>query len=201
MPALSLFDPELAAPTCVARVISQKMARVVRAKDRDCYCNALRALPRLIGATYVEGVVVVQNGIEFDHAWLETTAGVVNPTPSYAAKSNGDCTYFAGPRWTLADVFALFAPKQDDLVTPILQFDLTDSPRRQAWIAAKLAAFRHKSALHLRQTGRPAIAPDTHGTMLEAILGTYWAQRTLERRKSVELGSSDAQLHTNAATD
>ena len=176
MRALSLLDPDLAAPTSVDRTTSKRLPRAVRARDGDCYCNALSALPRLSDATYTEGVVVLQNGIELDHAWLECAAGVVDPTPSYAAMTDGECTYFAGPRWTLGDVFALFAPGQDVIVTPILHCDLTDSPRRQAWIGAKLAAFRHASALCLRRTGQTALATATAEMILEALLGSYWAR-------------------------
>lgn len=180
MSGVTFLDPELAAPTRVDRASSQRLARAVGARDRGCYRNALRALPRLPDATYVEGVVAMQNGLRLEHAWLETIQGVVDPTPVYAAMREGTCTYFAGPRWTLGEIRALFSAEQDEIVTPILGYDLTDCPQRRAWITATLAAFRHVSALHVQQTGQPAIAPETHGAMLEAILGSYWAKRLRE---------------------
>ncbi len=83
------------------RATSQRLARAVGARGRGCYRNALRALPRLNDATYVEGVVVIQQGLSLDHAWVESAAGVVDPTPVYAAMAEGACSHFAGPRWTL----------------------------------------------------------------------------------------------------
>lgn len=87
---------------------------------------------RLPNATYVEGVFVVSGGLQFDHAWLERGAGVVDLTPSYIAMPDGDCTYFAGPRWTLSDVLALFTPDNADLPTPLPQPGTPPSPRREA---------------------------------------------------------------------
>ena len=180
MSALTLLDPELAAPTRVDRATSQRLSHAIRAKDRGCYRNALRALARLGNATYVEGVAVVDNGLRFEHAWLETANGVVDPTPIYAAMEEGACTYFAGPRWSLVEIDALFSAEQSDIETPILPFDLTDSPQRGASIEAKLAAYRHVSALHLRQTGQPAIAREQDEATLCGLLGSYWAGRVLE---------------------
>ena len=180
MSTLSLLDPELAVPTRVDRATSQRLATAIQAQDGGCYCNALRALPRVADARYVEGVVVIQNGLRFEHAWLESAAGVVDPTPAYAAMPEQACTYFPGPRWTLGDVHALFSPEQDDIDTPLLQPDISDSPHRQAWITATLAAFRHVSALHLQQTGRPAIPAEHHASMLDALIGSYWADRVRE---------------------
>ena len=180
MSALPLLDPELASPTRVDRATSQRLACAIGAEDRGCYRNALRALPRLVDATYVEGVVVIDNGLKFDHAWLHSAAGVVDPTPVYAAMAEGACTYFAGPRWTLGEIHARFSPEQDDIETPILGYDFSDTPHREAWIAATLAAFRHVSALHLRQTGQPAIPRADDEATLEGLLGSYWAQAVIK---------------------
>ncbi len=166
------------------RATSQRLARAVGARDRGCYRNALHALPRLNDATYVEGVVVIKNGLSLDHAWLEYAAGVVDPTPVYAAMAEGTCTYFAGPRWSLGEIHALFSSEQDEILTPILPFDVTDGPHREAWLAAKLSAFRHVSALHRRHTGQPAIARADDTATLEGLLGSYWAGQVLEGRAS-----------------
>ena len=183
MSPLSVLDPELAAPTRVDRATSQRLARAVHAQDGGCYRNALRALPRIIGAMYVEGVAVFRSGLRFEHAWLETATGVVDPTPIYADMPAGVCTYFPGPKWALGEINALFSPKQDDIETPILGYDFTtDSPRRRAWIAAALASFRHLSALHVQYAGRPALPRDEDETTLEGLIGFYWAERVLDGR-------------------
>ena len=132
MSALPLLDPELAAPTTVDRATSRRLAQALQAKDRGCYRNALRALQLQPSATYVEGVVVLAGGLQLEHAWLEAADRVVDPTPVYSAMPEGDCTYFAGPRWTLAEIHALFASGQDDILTPVLPFDRVDSPQRRA---------------------------------------------------------------------
>ncbi|MES3034923.1 MAG: hypothetical protein V4813_13070 [Gemmatimonadota bacterium] len=180
MSVLPLLDPELAAPTCVDPATSQRLARAVRAPDGCCYHNALCALPRFPNATYVEGVVVVRSGLQFDHAWLERDAGVVDPTTSYIEMPDGDCTYFAGRRWTLPEVLGLFTPDAPDNPTPLLQTGTAPSARREAWIAAKLAAFRHVSALHEHRTGDPAIRAEEHDAMLKGLLGSYGARWHLD---------------------
>lgn len=195
MSALPLLDPELAAPTRVDRATSQRLACAVGAEDRGCYRNALRALPRLVDAAYVEGVVVIDNGLKFDHAWLQSAAGVVDPTPVYAAMPEGACTYFAGPRWTLDEIHALFSPDQDDIETPILRYDFSDTPQREAWIAATLEAFRHVSAMYLRQTGQPATARAEDEATLEGLLGRYWAQAVLKSCRNSADRTAASQHH------
>lgn len=127
-------------------------------------------------------------GLQFDHAWLEDANGrVVDPTPSYADMADGARTYFAGPRWTLSEVLALFTPDGADLPTPLLRPSADLSPRRETWIRAKIAAFRHASALHHARTGRPAIEPVDEGAMLEGLLGCYWAEWVLEAGRTTAL--------------
>jgi hypothetical protein len=111
----------------------------------------------------------------FEHAWLETARGVVDPTPVYAAMPKRACTYFAGPRRTLDEIQELFTPGKDAITTPLLGYDFTDTPRRRAWITATLTSFRHASALHLQRTGRPAIDEEQQGSMLDALIGRCWA--------------------------
>lgn len=183
MSPLSLLDPELAAPTRFDRATSQRLAEIIRGRNSRAYHNALRGLARLSDATYVEGVAVFETGERFEHAWLETASGVVDPTPVYAAMAAEACTYFAGPRWTLGEIHALLSAEEDEIVTPILGCDFTtDTPRRQAWIAATLAAFRHLSALHVHYLGRPAVPRDEDEATLESLIGRYWAERVLEGR-------------------
>lgn len=70
-------------------------------------------------------MVVIQNGLSLDHAWLESAAGAVDATPVYAAMKGGACTYIAGPRWTLDAIHALFTSGQDEVATPVLGDDFT----------------------------------------------------------------------------
>lgn len=179
--ALPPLDPKRASATVVDYATSQRLAVTLDAHERYAYDNALCALYRLPNAIYVEGVVVLHDGLQLDHAWLDTDAGVIDPTPSYAEAANGACTYFAGPRWTLSEMLPLFAPEnQHHHVTPMLSQDFVPSPRREAWIRAKLAAFRHASALHQMRSGHPAITADEHEATLQALLGSHWARRVLE---------------------
>ena len=198
MPPLSLLDPALAAPTRVDHATSQRLAQLIQRRNSRCYHNALRGLARLIDATYVEGVAVFETGLQFEHAWLETADGVVDPTPVYAKMPAGVCTYFPGPRWTFDEITALFSPDQDDIATPVLGNDFkTDTPRRQAWIAATLAAFRHLSALHVQYAGRPALPRDEDEAALESLIGSYWPERVKHARAaSAEESTVATPLHS-----
>lgn len=194
---LPRLDPQRASATVVDYATSQRLAAAVNAQDSRCYENALCALPRLDDAAYVEGVAVTGAGLQFDHAWLEHAGCVVDPTPSYAAMTDGACTYFVGPRWTLPEVLALFTSDDEDLPTPLLQPGTSLSPRREAWIRAKLAAFRHVSALRHARTGRPAIAAEDEEAMLEGLLGCYWAKWV---RSSQSLGGGPGAEHIGEST-
>jgi len=134
---------------------------------------------RLPNATYVEDVVVLTGGLQVDHTRLEIDGGVVDPTPRFAEAANGECTYFASPRWTRDEILELFTPDHEEhRVTPVLPPDKTQSsPPGEAWIRAKLAAFRHVSALYLMRTRHPAIVDDKHEATLERVLRSYWAQQ------------------------
>lgn len=176
--ALPCLTPERASATVVDYATSQRLAAALDAQDGYCYDNALCALFQRSDATYVEGVMVLHDGLLVEHAWLETEAGVVDPTPRYATAENGACTYFPGPRWTFAEILPLFAPdNHDHRVTPLLSPDAGPSPHRKAWIRAKLAAFRHASAVSLSRTGHPALADDEHEETLERLLGSTWVKQ------------------------
>jgi hypothetical protein len=69
----------------------------VRAKKRQCYHNAFRVVqyvPEYENADYVEGVVVVDNGLVIEHGWVEMDGMIVDPTLP-------DCklVYFPGLRF------------------------------------------------------------------------------------------------------
>jgi hypothetical protein len=58
----------------------------------------------------------------------------------------------------------------------------TGTPRRQAWIAATLTAFRHRSALHVQSTGQPALRRDDDEATFESLISSFRAERIRDRR-------------------
>jgi hypothetical protein len=85
--------------------LSRELAQQVWAEDKDCYRNAVRAVPILPGAVYVEGWVITSFGLVTEHGWIEHNGEVVDPTPTYAEQADGK--YFPGVRYTLPDLAKL----------------------------------------------------------------------------------------------
>ena len=61
----------------------------IAAKPNDCFanaCRAIRTLPELANATYVEGMIVVfQTGGTFEHGWIFHDDKIIDPTlPEYS---------------------------------------------------------------------------------------------------------------------
>lgn len=62
--------------------LSQQLSKTIRAKAKQCFNNAYRAIQDVYPyAHYVEGFVVTTNGpLAVEHAWLEVNGEIVDPT-------------------------------------------------------------------------------------------------------------------------
>ena len=76
---------------------SHHVAKLVRAKERQCYLNAFHVVQEVDAygdADYIEGFVVDERGLFLEHGWVERQGIVVDPTlPDH------DCRYVAGLRF------------------------------------------------------------------------------------------------------
>ena len=75
---------------------SKRVGKVVRAKPRQCYRNALRVVtqvPEYTRADYVEGMAVV-DGLPVEHGWVEIDGAILDPT-----LPTEEVAYFPGLRF------------------------------------------------------------------------------------------------------
>ena len=191
--------PLLAPPTAIDRELSRLVGRHYRTKLRDCYWNCLRAVEVVPHAAYVEGFVVVENAIlsHIEHAWLETSDGVVlDPTPRFYAREADRATYFPALRWSLPETWTLLAAHGNALTTPLATYRPFSGKRETAWRDAALAAARHRSALALARWGTPDFAGDDEGQALRAVLGVYWVDGDPTTDEVGGAGTTPASRHT-----
>jgi hypothetical protein len=79
---------------------SKRAGKLIRAKKKACYLNALRVIREVPGsdaASYVEGIAVQGvegGGFPFEHGRVEKGGGIIDPTlPSH------ELVYFPGLRF------------------------------------------------------------------------------------------------------
>lgn len=93
---------------------SARVAERIKAFNRECYWNAVRALRQCYRthphAVYVEGPAISSRfPIVADHGWLEVEGAIVDPTPSWHADVDPHDfdtmpRYFPAVRYTVADL-------------------------------------------------------------------------------------------------
>ncbi len=119
--------------------LSIRAARAVRAKPKECYINAWRALsycPELEDCLYVEGYILIPS-IPFatEHGWLETPDGTVVDPTLYRDQDN---EYFAGLRFTLEQTLAPLAKRR---TLPLFDHYRYDDPTLIPFGVARAAAW------------------------------------------------------------
>ena len=80
------------------KVESARVRRLVRAKPKQCFINAMRVvwdIPEYEDADYVEGVIVAVGDLVTEHGWVEKDGVIVDPT-----LLDDDVVYFPGIRFT-----------------------------------------------------------------------------------------------------
>lgn len=88
-------------------VLSGLIGAEVKARNRECFNNALRAVMRSRHFTkrhtlfYVEGWVVSSFGMVVRHAWVEYKDEVIDPTPAYVERPAKG--YFPARRFTFKE--------------------------------------------------------------------------------------------------
>lgn len=153
---------------------SRAAAAAVRAVDKSCFENALAALVAVHYGQPADAVHYVEGWVVWDyfphamqHGWLEVGGKIVDPTPSYhdeskrLLKDSWARTYFAGSRFTHADVGKIFAA----LKSVSLPLSSWETPQRRLGARAKAsyaayleaqASYMDEAALAFFRMGRSA---------------------------------------------
>lgn len=193
------LSPLLAPPPTVDRRRSRRLARLVRARNGNCFANAVRGLlyDHTLGADvcYVEGVVVVDYTAPMitEHGWLEDASGVIlDPTPAYHATAATPRCYFAIARYPRDQVFRRIAEARDpsECCMPWLSYRPGWGQDLPGWGPAQVAALRHRSALHVARHGTPLIAPAEEADALGDLLGTWSHYAALRAVSGIPDGST-----------
>ena len=79
---------------------SAKLAGLIQAMPRQCWKNAIKALPLLPGGRYVEGCLV--DGFPIEHGWCEWEGKIVDPTLYNDLET--PYFYLPGVKYTFEDV-------------------------------------------------------------------------------------------------
>jgi hypothetical protein len=84
--------------------LSKKVADAIKAQPKMCWKNtffAIRELPELEGAMYVEGFIVRKSvPIPLEHAWLEMGQSIIDPTRVLWERLDDEVQYYPGFRCT-----------------------------------------------------------------------------------------------------
>ena len=131
---------------------SKRVRRLVRAKPKRCYRNALQVIlkiPAYADADYVEGLAVIGGALVIEHGWVERDGMVVDPTlPS------DELAYFPGLRFKgqqeLAEAMRIPKPARTSEDFPIFY--------RFGWGGIESPEFRSASAAAYRHVGMEDLA-------------------------------------------
>lgn len=70
-------------PARIDAAESRRVARAIKARQKECWRNAYRAILTLdeyADASYVEGHVVTKSGMSFEHGWVVLADTIIDPT-------------------------------------------------------------------------------------------------------------------------
>ena len=145
-----------------------------------CHINALRAVGAMPEGAYVEGYIVGNDRCHsvVEHAWIASADRViVDPTLPHLEQVAQSWTYFPVFQWSMEELWSLFDRHGDTLESPVRQYLPMWGEEHESWLHATVAAWRHRSALHLKRTGKPLIAPADEEPTPDGIVGRYWLER------------------------
>ena len=95
---------------------SKRLAKLIGAKPKQCWRNAVLALPGLpAAARYVEGFITFGTAdhplrIAIEHGWVELEGRIIDPT-----LTEGDSEYFAGVRYPSSTILSAVRRRTLDL--------------------------------------------------------------------------------------
>lgn len=132
----------------------QTAKQVPRARDKDCYRNAVHATSVLgAGSLYVEGwVVCVSGGIPLptEHGWVEYEGSVIDVTPIFLEEGS-EYEYFPGVRYDFQMLWERISKPGTTL--PLVGLaSLSNEPHREAYFEANRAAFGEDGVRLLQDT-------------------------------------------------
>lgn len=119
------------------RQLSKALAQEIRAKDKNCWSNAVRAFCRLVGTaeTATEGIFYVEGwagsaaeGFVTKHGGVEMKGTIIDPTWT---RNQADTQYFPTHKYTADELWHAMRPPASWPVTPYSEFSDND-PREDA---------------------------------------------------------------------
>lgn len=120
---------------------SIRVQRLVRAKPKQCFRNAVRVVECVPGyedADYVEGVIVSQSHTVTEHGWVELNGVIVDPT-----RPADELLYYPGLRFRgrqgISEAMRIPKPSDVDDLPILIRFGEggNENPEfGEAWLAA-----------------------------------------------------------------
>jgi hypothetical protein len=97
---------------------SEKISGLIDVLPKQCWMNAIRALPHLSGGWYVEGWLII-DGYPLAHGWCEWEGMIVDPT--LYNQLGIQYFYLPGVKYSLDDVVERVSKM--DVTLPIIEMD------------------------------------------------------------------------------
>ena len=125
---------------------SQEAAKLVDAQAKACWRNAILAQQHFPEATYIEGWVVIPEGIVLEHGWLELDLEIVDPTFVSRLENDADSpVYFPGLQYTLQEVSDELAERNGEL--PLVYGDGRWGKETPSYMLASCDAWEYACSL------------------------------------------------------
>ncbi len=177
MSSSATLSPLLVENQVVNREYSRCVAQHLKLQPKLACKNALAAVASLIPTgTYVEGLVANSKGVPhriYEHAWVQTPNSIVDPTPRHVSVSS-EIAYFPVCMWSVDELTQIRKDFDGELMLPLSFWHPSIGFEHPLQAEALVAAHRHLSAVHLRNTGAPLYAPEREDEYLRALLdGRY----------------------------
>lgn len=169
----------------VDRKRSRSVAQQLKARPKYAWRNSVAALLELIlTGIYVEGLVADSTQKPHmirEHAWVQTPDGIIDPTPRFLSAAS-EVAYFAAHTWTAEELREMHESSDDGIMLPLAWSLPVSGKELPSFRKALVAAHRHMSAVHLRDTCEPFYPPEREDHLLrvmfdKALVSGFQTQR------------------------
>ncbi len=172
MPSHFSLSPLFSECQIVDRKRSRFFAQQLKARPAYAWRNSVAALLELIlTGTYVEGLVAdstQQPHMIREHAWVQTPDGIIDPTPRFLSAAS-EVAYFPAHTWTAEELREMHESSDEGIMLPLAWSLPVSGKELPTYREALVAAHRHMSAVHLRDTGVPFYPPEREDHLLRVM--------------------------------
>ncbi len=166
------LSPLLAERQSVDHKSSYFLAKQLKAYPKYAWHHPRVALRELVETgRYVEGLVADWTREPYmihEHAWVQIPGAIVDPSSRFVRVSH-QVAYFPAHTWTWEQLVEMYHRECGEMMLPLAPSLPFSGKNLPSYRSALVAAHRHLSAVHLRDTGAVLYKPEHEERLLRSM--------------------------------